>query len=95
MAETTLLALAVSVQDAHAHLSGQLDSLPEPGVFLIAETGKRLAQIVAAIREREDSLDSMHDALAERMNQLLEAIENVSDLRCTSAATTRALGNLS
>ena len=80
MAETTLLTLALAVQDAHARLAAQTDTLPEPGRFLVGEVEKRLAQMVAAVRERDQHVDALHDALADRMNNLLMAIKTASDL---------------
>lgn len=80
MAETKLLTLALAAQDAHARLSAQLECLPESGRFLAGEVETRLAQMVAAIRDREEHLDALHDALADRMNNLLMAIKTASDL---------------
>ncbi|HJQ35998.1 MAG TPA: histidine kinase [Thermoanaerobaculia bacterium] len=80
MAETTLLTLALAAQDAHARLAAHTDSFPEPGRFLIGEVEKRLAQMVAAVRERDQHVDVLHDALADRMNNLLMAIKTASDL---------------
>lgn len=85
MAETTLLAHAVAVQDAQARLIPAADELPEPGRFLILEGQRRLATLVAEIRERESELDHLREALADRMNNLLMAIQTASDLLRTSA----------
>lgn len=80
MAETTLLALALSVQDAHAGLVATADALPEEARFLIEEVDKRLKVMVATLREREEQLDNLHDAIADRINNLLMSIRTCSDL---------------
>jgi hypothetical protein len=80
MAETTLLTLALAVQDAHARLAVQMDGLPEPGRFLVGEVEKRLAQMVIAVRARDERCEQLHDALSDRMNNLLMAIKTASDL---------------
>jgi predicted lipoprotein len=80
MAETTLLALALSVQDAHARLVATADALPEEARFLIEEVDKRLKMMVATLREREQQLDTLHDTIADRINNLLMSIRTCSDL---------------
>jgi len=80
MAETTLLALALAVQDAHARLAATSDELPEEARFLIGEVEKRLNLMVATLREREQQLDALHEAIADRMNNLLMSIRTASDL---------------
>ena len=80
MAENTLLALALSVQDAHARLVATADALPEEARFLIEEVDKRLKLMVATLREREEQLDNLHDTIADRINNLLMSIRTCSDL---------------
>src|SRR5215212_2557886 len=80
MGETTLLALALTVQDAHTRLTAQVDTLPEEARFIVGEVEKRLEQLVSAVRAREQNLDALRDALADRMNNLLMAIRTASDL---------------
>ena len=80
MAETTLLALALAVQDAHARLVVTADALPEEARFLIEEVDKRLKLMVATLREREEQLDNLHDAIADRINNLLMSVRMCSDL---------------
>jgi len=80
MPETTLLALALAVQDAHARLASSADVLPEEGRVLVGEVKRRLDVLVEELRHREEQLDELHDALADRMNNLLMAIKMASDL---------------
>ena len=80
MAETTLLALALAVQDAHARLAASADDLPEEGRILIGEVKRRLDILVTQVRDREQQLDTLRDALADRMNNLLMSIKTASDL---------------
>jgi hypothetical protein len=80
MAETTLLALALAVQDAHGRLATSADGLPEEARFVIVEVKRRLEILVTEMRNREQQLDELHDALADRMNNLLMAIKTASDL---------------
>ena len=97
MAQTTLLALALAAQDAHARLISAADQLPEPERTLIVEGQRRLSMLVAAIRERESELDNLHEALADRMNNLLMIIRTASDLLRTEEQTllsTRVRGQL-
>ena len=88
MAETTLLALALSVQDAHARLVASADALPEEARFLIEEVDKKLKVMVATLREREEQLDNLHDAIADRINNLLMSIRMCSDLLRSENGTT-------
>ncbi len=81
MAEPTLLALALAVQDAHSRLVQSADDLPEQGRFLIREVQRRLETLVTEIRARDGELDALHEALADRMNNLLLAIKTATDLR--------------
>jgi hypothetical protein len=80
MAETTLLALALAVQDAHARLASAVDSLSEEANILVTETKRRLDLLVVHVRQREEHIEAMHDALADRMNNLLMAIRTAGDL---------------
>jgi hypothetical protein len=80
MAENTLLALALSVQDAHDRLISAVETLPEEARFLVSEVEKRLKVLIAQLREREQQLDGLHEALADRMNNLLMAIKTASDI---------------
>src|SRR5688572_6051962 len=66
MAEPTLLALALAVQDAHSRLVPAADDLPERGRFLILEVQRRIETLVAEIRARDGELDVLHEALADR-----------------------------
>lgn len=80
MSETTLLALALAVQDAHARLASAVDGLSEEASMLVTETKRRLDLLVLHVRERENRVAALHDALADRMNNLLMAIRTASDL---------------
>jgi len=80
MPEMTLLALALAVQDAHARLASAVDGLSEEASMLVTETKRRLDLLVAQLREREERIEAMHEALADRMNNLLMAIRTASDL---------------
>jgi len=80
MPETTLLALALAVQDAHARLASAVDGLSEEARFLVTETKRRLDLLVVHVRERDERFEALHDALADRMNNLLMAIRTASDL---------------
>ena len=88
MAETTLLALAIALQDAHARLVPAVDELPEEGRILIREGQRRLAALVDEIRVREPELDNVRDVLAERMNHLLTEIRTANDLLRTGEEAT-------
>jgi hypothetical protein len=91
MAETTLLALALAVQDAHARLASAVDGVSEEANMLVTETKRRLDLLVVRVREREDRIEAMHDALADRMNNLLMAIRTASDLLRNPASADVAL----
>jgi len=80
MAETTLLALALAAQDAHSRLAATAGALPEEAQFLIGEVEKRLHLLVEHVRDREEQLDTLHEAIADRMNNLLMAINTASNL---------------
>ena len=80
MPETTLLALALAVQDAHGRLTATADLLPEEARFLIEEVEKRLKLMVSTLRDREEQLDSLHEAIADRINNLLMSVRTCSDL---------------
>jgi len=77
---TSLLALALAAQDAHARLAASADGLPEEGRFLIAEVEKKLGMLVARVRDHDAGLDSLREAISDRMNNLLMAIKTASDL---------------
>lgn len=97
MAETTLLALALAAQDAHARLIPVADELPEPARILILEGQRRLAVLVAELRARESEFDNLREVLADRINNLLMAIRTACDLLRTdeqTAITTRVSGQL-
>jgi hypothetical protein len=72
--------LALAAQDAHARLAASADQLPEEGRFLIEEVEKKLGVRVEAVRRREEQLDALHEALGDRINNLLMAIRTASDL---------------
>lgn len=77
----TLLSLALAAQHAHARLAAAADGgLSEEGQFLVSEVQRRLETLVTEIRQREEKLDHLSDALADRMNNLLMAIKTASDL---------------
>ena len=80
MPETTLLALALAVQDAHARLASAVDGLSEEARYLVTETKRRLDLLVVHVRERDERIEALHDALADRMNNLLMAIRTAADL---------------
>ena len=80
MAETTLLSLALAVQDAHARLAASADDLPENGRILVAEVKRRLDVLVEELRNREQQLSELHETLADRMNNLLMSIKTASDM---------------
>ena len=80
MPEPTLLALALAVNDAHRSLSRQVRDSSEAARFLVDEVEKRLDLLVTQIREREGQLDSIHEAVADRINNLMMSIRTASDL---------------
>jgi ABC-type transporter Mla subunit MlaD len=80
MSENGLLALAQSVQSAHARLSAEVRDRSEQARYLVDEVERRLEQLVTALRERSEGLDALHDAIADRMNNLMMAIKTASDL---------------
>lgn len=96
MAETTLLSLALSVQDAQTRLAAAAAALPEEERFLVAEAQSRVETLVLEIRQREQKLDHLSDMLADRMNNLLMAIKTASDLLRSPSeeATTHVRGQL-
>jgi hypothetical protein len=77
---TTLLALALAAQDAHAQLAASADELPEEGRFLVGEVEKKLGMLVARVRDHDAQHDSLREALSERMSNLLVAIKSARDL---------------
>jgi hypothetical protein len=77
---TTLLALALAAQDAHAQLAASADELPEEGRFLVGEVEKKLGMIVARVRDHDAQHDSLREAISERMSNLLVAIKSARDL---------------
>jgi hypothetical protein len=80
MEEQTLLALARAVQQAHAQLADEVRDRSEQARFLADEAQRRLEGLVSALRDREDGLDELHEAIADRMNNLLMAIKTARDL---------------
>ena len=84
MGESTLLALALEVQHAHAQLVTELGECSEQARFLTEAVAKRLSVLVEALREREEKLEHLHSAIADRMNNLLMAISTASDLLRTT-----------
>lgn len=79
MSRSTVVALARAVQDEHRRLA-RLPDLPEDARKLIAEIGERIATLVDELHERERKIDSLHELLGDRMNNLLMAILTVRDL---------------
>jgi hypothetical protein len=80
MSEATLLALALAVHDAHARLADEVRGSSEEARFLVEETARRLELLVAHLRRREEEIQEVRDALADRMNNLLMSIKTTSDL---------------
>lgn len=84
MGEPTLLALAMEVQTAHAQLAAELGDCSEQARYLTKAVAERLATLIEALRGREQKLEHLHGAIADRMNNLLMAISTASDLLRTT-----------